>query len=79
MDGKAFGNRWRINKVFDYWPNSGRVLDRRDAEHWIEGRVSGPDELAAIVRGGQQLQDVRVTPRRQPWSAPWDGRGTASD
>lgn len=71
VDGKRFGNHWRINKVFDYWPKSGRVLDRRDPKYWTEGHVSGPDELVDVVRGVQKLQSVRVTCRREPWSAPW--------
>lgn len=71
MNGKRFGNRWRVNDAYDYWPNSGRVLDRRDTQHWIEGWVSGPDELAAVVQGFLQLQNVKVTRRRYPWSPPW--------
>ena len=66
--GKRFGYKWRINDSYDYWPNSGRVLDRRDPVFWIEGRVSGPDEMVMIARGAQQLRKPRVTRRRRPAS-----------
>jgi hypothetical protein len=66
MNGKRFGHHWRINKVFDYWPNSGRVLDRRNPDVWIEGHVSGPDEMVMVARGAQQIPRARETPRRNP-------------
>jgi len=53
--GKRFGRSWRINDSFDYWPGSGKLLDRRDPHSWTAGRVSGPDEMVAVVRGVQEL------------------------
>lgn len=69
--GKRFRSRWRINDSFDYWPGTGRVLDRRDPSYWRTGRVSGPDELVMVVRGALQLKVTRVTRRANPWEAPW--------
>ena len=60
---RRFGQCWRINGRFDYWPNSGRVLDRIDPKVWIQGRVASPDELAHIASGAQKLKEVRVTRR----------------
>jgi hypothetical protein len=54
---------WRVNGQFDYYVSSGRVLDRRDPCRWIQGRVSGPDEMVAVARGAQQLRVERVSKR----------------
>ena len=70
IQGVRFGNHWRVNRRFDYWPNSGRVLDRGDPERWFEGRVSCPDELVAVARGAQLLRVTKVS-RKTPWRVPW--------
>ena len=54
---------WRINGRFDYCVSTGRVLDRTDPSQWIQGRVSGPDEMIAVARGGQQLTVERESRR----------------
>ncbi len=77
IHGKRFGNRWRINDIVDYWPNSGRVVDRRNPESWISGKVSGPDQLAGFIQGSEELRNVRVTSRATSWRATWEGKAAS--
>ena len=72
MDGKRFCHRWRVNDCFDYWPNTWRVVDRRDPAHWIVGYISSPDEMVDIACGVRRLDDPKVTRRTRAFMVPWN-------
>ena len=70
VEGDASAVTWWVD-VYDYWPSSGRVLDRRNPQTWTQGWVSGPDELVAFTRGLLPLNKPKTTRRLTRWSAPW--------